>query len=150
MGLNDKRTANPTGTEFLRMRGGLNNTYARLTEDKKLTVAYIGGSITAGASASDAATKSYRPLTTAWLRERFPEAEITEINRGNGCAGSKLAAYYVDVDVIPLKPDLVFLECAINDHLENLVITPADVSVQYETIIRKLRTANPACEFVAL
>ena len=137
-------------TEYLKTRGGLNNTYARLTKDKKLTVAYIGGSITAGASASNAATLSYRPLTTAWLQKTFPDAQITEINMGTGSAGSKFPTYYVDADVIPQKPDLVFLECAINDYLENRVVTIEEVSIQYETVIRKILKSNPTCEFVAL
>ncbi len=141
-------TANDT--QYAKFRKGLNNTYAKLTKEKELTIAYVGGSITAGASATSAKTESYRALTTAWFKKQFPDATITEINMGIGMAGSKLPAYYVKTELVPQKPDLIFLECAINDYIERNS-TPIDqVKAQYETIIRQLRTADPTCEFVAL
>lgn len=141
-------TANDT--QYAKFRKGLNNTYAKLTKEKELTIAYVGGSITAGASATSAKTESYRALTTAWFKKQFPDATITEINMGIGMAGSKLPAYYVKTELVPQKPDLIFLECAINDYIERNS-TPIDqVKAQYETIVRQLRTADPTCEFVAL
>lgn len=109
-------TANDT--EYAKFRKGLNNTYVKLVKEKELTIAYIGGSITAGASATTPKTESYRALTTAWFKKQFPDAKITEINMGIGMAGSKLPAYYVKSELVPKKPDLIFLECAINDYIE--------------------------------
>lgn len=140
----------PYDTPFVKFRSGLRNTYARLKTDKKLTVAYIGGSITAGASASSPAASSYRAKTTAWLKEKFPEAAITEVNMGTGSAGSRLPVYYMEQDILPHKPDLVFIETAVNDYLLRSWEPLTDVSIGYETIIRKLLTANPACDIVAL
>jgi len=134
--------------EFLTFRTGLSNTYAKLTGENKLTVAYIGGSITSGASANDPNTGSWRPLVTSWLKEKFPAAAITEVNTAVGSSGSMLPVFYMDQRVVPHKPDLVFLELAINDHLA--AYSESQVMMQYETIIRKLLVANPYCEFVAV
>lgn len=134
--------------DFLTFRTGLSDTYAKLTVEKKLTVAYIGGSITAGAGATDPNTGAWRPLVTSWLKEKFPAAAITEINTAVGSSGSMLPVFYMDEKVVPHKPDLVFLELAINDHLA--AYSDSQVSTQYETIIRKLLAANPYCEFVAV
>lgn len=141
-------SADAYNTEYVKLRDGLVNTYNKLTVDKSLKVAYIGGSITAGAGATDQKTTAWRPLTTAWLKSRFPDAKITEINRGIGSTGSLLPTYYLDDFVITEAPDLVFLEVAVNDYLEHR--TYEECSVQYESIIRKLLTANPKCEIVAL
>lgn len=140
--------ADAYNTEYVELREGLNNTYYKLSTEKELKVAYIGGSITAGAGASNPAATSYRALITAWLKEEFPDATITEINRGIGSTGSLLPTFYVDDFVANEAPDLVFLEMAVNDYLEHR--TEGAVSVQYETIIRKLLAANPKCEFVSL
>ncbi|MBQ9963947.1 MAG: hypothetical protein IJP14_02375 [Clostridia bacterium] len=140
----------PDDTKYAKFRQGLNNTYAKLTAEKELTIAYIGGSITAGASAQPVKENCYRALTTAWFKKQFPDAKITEINMGIGMAGSKLAAYYVKSEVVPKKPDLVFVECAINDYIERKTVTLEEVEAQYETIIRQLRTADPTCDIVAL
>ncbi|MBR7133227.1 MAG: SGNH/GDSL hydrolase family protein [Clostridia bacterium] len=135
-------------TEYIKFRSGLNNTYHALTSDKELTVAYLGGSITAGAGATDPNFSAWRPLVTQHLKNEFPSAKITEINRGVGSAGSLLATFYLDDKVLPHKPDLVFLEMAIND---NFTVSDIErVYIQYETIIRKLRETNPYCDIVAV
>ncbi len=137
-------------TKYAKFRNGLNNTYAKLVSEKELTIAYIGGSITAGASAKPVEEKSYRALTTAWFKTQFPDAKIIELNMGIGMAGSKLAAYYVKSEVAAKKPDLVFVECAINDYIERQIVSSEEVAAQYETILRQLRKADPTCDIVAL
>jgi hypothetical protein len=44
----------------------------KLEQGESITYAAIGGSITAGASASDGNTLAYAPLFAAWLNERAP------------------------------------------------------------------------------
>ena len=80
-----------------------------------MTVAYIGGSITLGTGAGNPEKSSYRALVTGWLRQRFPKAEITEINAGLATTGSQYGAMRVRRDVIAEKPDLVFVEFAASD-----------------------------------
>lgn len=135
-------------TEYVNLRNGLTNTYNKLKIKKQLTVAYLGGSITAGAGAENPDTDSWRALVTTYLKEKFEDTEIFEINIGIGSTGSLLPSFYVDDYVIPKKPDLVFLEMAVNDYLDGS--SESKTSIQYEIIVRKLLTANPLCEIVSL
>jgi lysophospholipase L1-like esterase len=91
----------------LSSRAGLPNAIAKLRKGGPVTVAYIGGSITA--------QNGYRPKTTKWLAEKFPEAKITEINASIGGTGSDLGVFRFRRDVLDHKPDLVFIEFAVND-----------------------------------
>src|SRR5438128_9003460 len=88
--------------------------FDKLRAGKPVTVAYLGGSITSGAGASDLAKTSYRALVTQWLRNRYPPARINEINAAVGGTGSIYGSLRVRRDVIAYKPDLVFIEFAIN------------------------------------
>ena len=54
----------------------LNNTAYKLKNDKKLRVAYFGGSITEGAGASDPTKTCYRAMTTAWFKAKYPDALV--------------------------------------------------------------------------
>lgn len=134
---------------YFNLRDGLENTYIKLTQQKKLSVAYMGGSVTYGIGASDWKTTSYRALVTKWLRENFVDATITEYNMAVGNACSDYGVYIADY-VGELKPDLVFVEFAINDGYQIATNSLERISVQYETMIRKLREANPNCDIVAL
>ena len=87
----------------------------KLRAAKPVTIAYLGGSATSGAGASDANKTCYRALVTSWLRARHPSAQITEINAGVAGTGSLYGALRVRRDVIAHKPDLVFVEFAAGD-----------------------------------
>jgi lysophospholipase L1-like esterase len=89
--------------------------FNKLRAGKPVTVAYIGGSITAGVGASNGEKTSYRVLVTSWLRGRFPKAEITEINAGLPTTGSLYGTMRARRDVIAQKADLVFVEFAASD-----------------------------------
>ncbi|MGH9799493.1 MAG: GDSL-type esterase/lipase family protein, partial [Blastocatellia bacterium] len=80
-----------------------------------VTVAYLGGSITLGMGTSNAEKTSYRALVTTWLRQRFPKAEISEINAGLPTTGSLYGAMRVRRDLLAQKADLVFVEFAANE-----------------------------------
>ncbi|HZS09740.1 MAG TPA: SGNH/GDSL hydrolase family protein [Blastocatellia bacterium] len=108
--------------------------FDKLRAGKAVSVAYLGGSITAGAGASDPARTSYRALVTGWLREQYPQAAITEVNAAVGGTGSAYGAMRVRRDVIAQKPDLVFIEFAVNDWNE----TEKTVRESLEGIIRQL------------
>ncbi|MBE6529190.1 MAG: SGNH/GDSL hydrolase family protein [Ruminococcaceae bacterium] len=128
----------------------LQNTYARLTTAKKLNVAYLGGSITKGVGASDANTTSWRALTTSWLKTNFPDADITETNAGIGGTGSVFGCYRA-IDDLKLendskKPDLLFIDFAINDQYDG--ITVAEVKQYMETIVRTVYEYSPYCDIV--
>jgi acyl-CoA thioesterase I len=93
--------------------------FDKLRARKPVTVAYLGGSVLAGAGASNPEKSSCRVLITEWLRDRFPKNEITEINAAVNGTGSLYGALRARRDVIAYKPDLVFIEFAINDAIDD-------------------------------
>ena len=124
----------------------LNNTVYKLKKDKSLRVAYFGGSITEGAGSSDPTKTCYRAKTTAHLKEKFPECEITEINAAIGGTGTSLGMFRVKPDVLSYSPDLIFVEFATNDFGD----TAEHVIPQTESIIRTIRRTAPNCDIVFL
>lgn len=133
-------------SDFIVARTPLSNTRAKLENDKKFTVAYFGGSVTVGFSSSDRERFSWRALTTKWLRDLYPEAEITEINAAIGASGTNLGAFRTERDIISQKPDLLFVEFAVNDSYNG---DGASVSAKnYEAIVRRVRRALPECDIV--
>lgn len=153
------------GNDFLQWNPDLNydssvlqNTYHRLAVDKKLNVAYLGGSVTAGVGLEGgyyAATDSWRALTTAWLRETYPQATITETNAGIGGTGSAFGAYRAKDDLkltdSKKKPDLLFVDFAINDAYDAPATESAyaaDVRTYMETIVRTVYEYAPYCDII--
>lgn len=124
----------------------LGNTFTLLKEQKKLSIGYFGGSITAGAGASKAEQTSYRALTTKWFRAHFPGARITEINAAIGGTGSNLGAFRAQHDLLSKNPDLVFVEFAVNDGSGREV----PMKRAMEGIVRQIWKANPAADIVFL
>ena len=88
--------------------------FARARRGEALTVAVIGGSITAGAMAS-APTNSYGSRVAAWWRQAFPKAEIKFVNAGIGATGSDYGAFRAKRDLLIHRPDFVIVEYAVND-----------------------------------
>jgi sialidase-1 len=118
----------------------------KLRLGKAVTVAYLGGSITAGAGASDAGKTSYRALVTDWMRTRYPRARISEINASVPNTGSLYAAMRARRDVIAHKPDLVFVEFAVYDASEREDVAKRSL----EGIVRQLLTVSQPPEVIFL
>lgn len=128
-------------------KDALSNSLYALTANKKLTVGYIGGSVTVGTGASAESTKSWRALTTQWLRSAYPEAQITEGNAAIGGTGSLHGACRVQHQLLkPYNPDLVFVEFSINDRYQGYT---QDQSERYmESLVRMVREHNPYADIV--
>ena len=100
----------------------LKKAIAKAKKGEELTVAYIGGSITEGASASSG--KSYAPLSYASFKALFGQPDtdtIHYVNAGMGGTSSALGImrYQRDVlDRLEALPDIVFIEFAVNDWQE--------------------------------
>lgn len=109
----------------------------KLESGKHLTVAYFGGSITWGATATDPMRTSWRARLTEMLGKTYPDAHISAIDAAIGGKGSDLGVFRVDRDVIPYRPDLAFVEFAVND-----AANPERVECM-EGILRKLHRSNP-------
>lgn len=99
--------AEPVPAVECRARGGLPNFFAKLQAGGEVRIAYLGGSITAA--------PGWRPKSLAWFQSQFPAAKLSEINAAIGGTGSDLGVFRVGQDVLRHKPDLVFVEFAVND-----------------------------------
>lgn len=120
--------------------------FEKLRAGKPVTIAYLGGSLTAGAGSSDAAKTSYRSLVTQWVRSRAPQSKITEINAAVEGTGSTYGAIRVRRDVIAHKPDLVFIEFAGHDACDSEEVVKKAV----EGVIRQLLSVPQPPEIVLL
>ncbi len=137
------------GYDFFRLGNGLTNSYLKLKNEKKLTIAFMGGSVTYGIGCNDL-SKSFRIYVKDWLQKQFPDAAITEINAAYPSACSAYGVYAVDDFVIAKNADLVFLEYGVNDKYAKSRYTIEQVKANYETILRKLYRADATCDVVAL
>lgn len=87
---------------------------ARSERGEPITVGVIGGSITAGASATEERLR-YGNRIADWWRARFPGSEVGFVNAGIGATGSNYGALRAQRDLLSRKPDLVVVEYAVND-----------------------------------
>ncbi|WP_043583987.1 SGNH/GDSL hydrolase family protein [Geminisphaera colitermitum] len=101
---------------------------------KPVKIGYLGGSITA--------QKGWRVQSLAWLQKQFPNAKLSEINAAIGGTGSNLGVFRVEADVLDQKPDLLFVEFAVND----AGAKPADIRKAMEGIVRKTWRILPDCD----
>ncbi len=129
-----------------RPRRNIGNFFDKLRAGKAVTIAYLGGSITSGVGASAPEKSSYRALMTDWLRKRYPKSEITEINAAVGGAGSLYGTLRARRDVIAYKPDLVFVEFAVNDANED----ESSVKKAIEGLLRQLLVVPQPPEVIML
>ncbi len=111
--------------------------HQKLASGERVTVAYFGGSITWGATASDPLKTSWRALVTSELETLHPQARIRAVDAAIGGQPSKLGVFRMDRDVLPHKPDLCFVEFAVNDW------GAPDSQETMEGVIRKLRACRP-------
>lgn len=120
--------------------------FKKAQNGEKITVAYLGGSITQGSSAGDGLC--YSKLTTDWLMEKFPNAEIEYVRAGIGATGSYIGVFRADRDVISKNPDLVFIDFSVNDTTE---YTQRNIN-SYDSLLRKLwnSSTSPAVVTIAM
>ena len=141
-----------TYKDFITYNAPLTNTYKRLTEDRELNVVYFGGSVTAGYGATNEKgesafeTHSWRALSGDWFKENFHNATVRNYTAAIGGTGTYLGNIRLQSDVLSKKPDLVFIEFAINDSSE----TQATSALQFETMVREIRNCNPYCDIITI
>lgn len=121
----------PMPAQLFAPRDGLGNLFAKLQAGKDVSIAYFGGSITA--------QEGWRPKTLKWFRDTYPHSKITEINAAIGGTGSDLGAFRFRQDVLSRKPDLVFVEFAVNDSGQ----PPEAIWRSMEGIVRQAWKADP-------
>lgn len=104
-----------------------------------ITIGFLGGSITEGRGA-DNVQDCYVSQVYKWWHDTFPMAGINVVNAGVGGTSSYLGIHRVDAELLVHKPDLVFMEFAVNDTFTEFCMG------SYENLIRKILLAesNPA------
>ena len=124
----------------------------------------MGGSVTVGVGIGSSETQtmqqrrdtlSWRGITTNWLKTNYPNATITETYAAIGGTGSIFGAYRC-IDDLKLndsarKPDLLFIDFAINDQYDapgEASAYAADVRKYMETIVRTVYEYAPFCDIV--
>ncbi len=118
-----------------RPRNGLPNFFAKATTaGAEVKIAYLGGSITA--------QPGWRPKTLAHFQKTFPTAKFSEINAAIGGTGSDLGVFRLKQDVLDAKPDLLFVEFAVNDGGAE----PQQIFRCMEGIVRQTWRTLPQCD----
>ncbi|MBR7033992.1 MAG: S-layer homology domain-containing protein [Clostridia bacterium] len=100
-----------------------------------VTVAYIGGSITRGASGGP--YHNWTRLMQNWLEKTFPKSEMTFVNAGIDGTGSFYGNMRLESNVLDHEPDLFFIEFALNDG------SPNDNNMDgFESMIRRVLSSE--------
>jgi lysophospholipase L1-like esterase len=92
----------------------LQRVLAKARRREPVTVAVIGGSITAGQGASST-THAYASLMAQWWRDAFPQTPITFVNAGLAATTSNYGALRAPRDLLGCHPDFVVVEFGVND-----------------------------------
>lgn len=99
----------------------------------EITVAYIGGSITEGLTVLYTNPElCWANLSYEWLCEKYPNAKINYVNAGLSGTPSILGNARLERDILAHKPDICFVEFAVNDGMET------SYKNAYESLVRTL------------
>jgi lysophospholipase L1-like esterase len=115
----------------LSVRNGLPNFFAKVKAGKPVSIAFLGGSITR-------AGNGYRDQLLSWFRNQYPACQFKEIMAAVSGTGSDFGACRVQQHVIDHRPDLVFIEFAVNDNHMPMSL----VRETMEGIVRQLWKAS--------
>ena len=126
----------PVAATAWQARGGLANVERKLSAGEAVSVVFIGGSITKGANRN-----GYVRTIGDWLRERYPQATVIVHNAGVSGTDSHFGAKRFDRDVLAHKPDLVFIEFAVNDG-------DRDHTMHMERMVHKTWMADPETDLL--
>ena len=114
---------------------------ARNGED--VTIAYIGGSITYGYNAGT--TEIFAKLSSDYFRDTYATTgKVNYVNAGISGTPSLLGLIRSDRDIFEVKPDIVFIEFAVNDGQDNMNKSA------FESLLRKALTQEQAPAVVLL
>lgn len=82
----------------------------------EITIAAIGGSITAGGDQTKDPKNRFVAQVADWFTQTYPAAKVNFVNAGIGGTNSIYGSMRVRKDVLEKKPDLVIVEYAVNDN----------------------------------
>jgi sialidase-1 len=126
---------------YIQTRAGLSRSRRVLRETKKLTVAYVGGSITFN--------DGWRTKTSSYLQESFPDVTFRFIRTAIPSLGSLPHSFRLHTDLPELSSvDLLFVEAAVNDRGNE---TDSITQIRaLEGIVQQARRANPAMDIILM
>ena len=122
--------ASESGVREFTVREGLPN-FRKKVESGSAAVAYFGGSITE--------QNGWRILSYEFLRDHYWDATFRRVDAAIGGTGSLLGVFRMDRDVLAGKPDLIFVEFAVNDRNRPSM----EIRRSMEGIVRKTRRVLP-------
>ena len=120
------------------VRTGLPNLRAKLAARAPVTVAFLGGSIT-----KNAGEGGFVNEIAAWIAGQAAGIHVETINAGIGNTGSDLGAQRINTDALVHRPEVLFVEFAVND-------SDRECTADMERIVRITRQANPQTDIVFL
>ncbi|MBI5830684.1 MAG: SGNH/GDSL hydrolase family protein [Armatimonadetes bacterium] len=112
----------------------LHRVFQAATRGGEFTFGVIGGSITAGASATSVEAR-YSGYVLRWLSAHFPQAKWTLVNAGIGATGTNYGCLRAQRDLLSKAPDLVITEYAVNDG------NTQEHAETYEGLLRQILTS---------
>jgi lysophospholipase L1-like esterase len=121
-----------------RGRDGIPNVQKKIESGagKEIRVGYLGGSITAA--------PGWRVKSLELFQQKYPDLKWIEINAAIGGTGSDLGVFRFGQDVLTHRPDLLFVEFAVNDG----GAPPQQIHQAMEGIVRQAWKADPATDII--
>jgi lysophospholipase L1-like esterase len=122
----------------LEVRSGLPRFVEKLEKESCILVGFIGGSIT-----QNAENGGFISVLKDHLSKKFPNIAVRTLNAGMASTDSAWGAKRIERDLLEKKPDLVFVEFAVNDGNRAS-------SEDMERLVRKIHAGDPATNIVFL
>ncbi len=110
--------------------------FEKARRGESVTIAAVGGSITAGGQQTQDPANRYVQQVARWFELKFPSSKISFVNAGIGGTNSFYGAMRLERDVLAKKPDLVIVEWAVNN------MAGKDFAESYEGVLRQLLRAK--------
>lgn len=109
----------------------VSNVIKKALRGEQVIIGAIGGSITAGSSATTQQNQYIERLRT-WWKQTFPKSDLYIVNAGLGATDSLIGVYRADNHLLNRNPDLVIVEFSVNDTTDEIY------KEAYEGLIRKI------------
>lgn len=107
--------------------------FGRARRGERLTLGFLGGSITQGACASRPEL-CYARRVYDWWKNTFPGAEFIYCNAGIGATNSQFGCARAESDLLAYRPDFIIVEFSVNDASDDHCMET------YEGLVRRLYT----------
>lgn len=126
---------------YFSARGGLEYSYAVIAKEKKVTVGFLGGSITYN--------PGWRDMVCDYLKKKWPLTSFHFIAAGIPSLGSLPHAFRIQRDLLDSgRIDLLFVEAAVNDRVNG---TDSIAQLRsLEGIVRHAKRSNPSMDIIMM